>query len=74
MAVPFLGFVLTYAPIRTVGLGRKNTVVGKCSRKAATSYNERFGEIAEKNKKSLVFSKTLEILKMFLYLCKIINL
>ena len=41
-----LGFGLTHAPIRIEELDRKNTIVGKCSRKAATATNKQFGSMA----------------------------
>jgi hypothetical protein len=39
---PFACFGLTHAPKRLSGFVWKNTVIGKCNRKAATAYNERF--------------------------------
>jgi hypothetical protein len=46
MADAIFGFGLSHASKRSLGLDRKNTVVGKFSRKAATVYNERFGAMA----------------------------
>jgi len=43
MATPSFGFGLTHAPLQSQGLDRKYTIIGKCSRKAATANNKRFG-------------------------------
>ena len=39
MATAIFGFGRTHAPQRSQGLVRKNTIVGKCRGKAATSLN-----------------------------------
>ena len=46
MAAPFFGFGLTHAPNQPQGIDRKNTIVGKCSGKAATMHNKQFGAMA----------------------------
>ena len=46
MADAIFGFGLTHAPSQPQELDRKNTIVGKCSRKAATATNKQFGTMA----------------------------